>query len=57
MRSEIRIRALLEDALRILRGVRFASELGFAIEENTAAAMRRQLVRLSCVAAERVREG
>lgn len=45
-----------EDALRILRGVRFASELGFAIEGNTAAAMRRQLVRLSCVAAERVRE-
>ena len=45
-----------EDALRILRGVRFASELGFAIEDNTAAAMRRQLVRLSCVAAERVRE-
>ena len=45
-----------EDALRILRGVRFASELGFAIEGNTAAAMRRQLGRLSCVAAERVRE-
>ena len=36
--------------------MRFASELGFAIEGNTAAAMRRQLGRLSCVAAERVRE-
>ena len=36
-----------EDALRILRGVRFASELGFAIEGNTAAAMRRQRRRIS----------
>ena len=44
-----------EDALRILRGVRFASQLGFAIEEQTAAAMRRQAERLACIAAERVR--
>lgn len=29
----------LEDALRILRGVRFASQLGFAIEEKTKEAM------------------
>lgn len=45
-----------EDALRILRGVRFASQLGFAIEPETAAAMRRQVGRLVSVAAERVRE-
>ena len=44
-----------EDALRILRAVRFASQLGFAVEPETAAAMRRQLARLDCVAAERVR--
>ena len=42
-----------EDALRILRAVRFASQLGFAVESETAAAMRRQLARLDCVAAER----
>ena len=45
-----------EDGLRILRAVRFASQLGFAVEPQTAAAMRRQLARLDCVAAERVRE-
>lgn len=45
-----------EDGLRILRAVRFASQLGFAVEPQTAAAMRRQLARLNCVAAERVRE-
>ena len=45
-----------EDGLRILRAVRFASQLGFAVEPQTAAAMRRQVGRLNCVAAERVRE-
>ncbi|HIX89886.1 MAG TPA: HD domain-containing protein [Candidatus Agathobaculum pullicola] len=45
-----------EDALRILRGVRFASQLGFAVETQTAAAMRRQVGQLACVAAERIRE-
>lgn len=45
-----------EDALRILRAVRFASELGFSIEENTAAAMERQAGRLALIAPERVRE-
>ena len=45
-----------EDGLRILRAVRFASQLGFAVEPQTAAAMRRQVGRLDCVAAERVRE-
>lgn len=45
-----------EDALRILRAVRFSAQLGFAVEAETAAAMRRQVPRLCCVAAERVRE-
>lgn len=45
-----------EDALRILRGVRFASQLGFAVETQTAAAMRRQVGRLALIAAERIRE-
>lgn len=45
-----------EDALRILRAVRFASKLGFAVEPETAAAMRRQQGRLVCIACERVRE-
>lgn len=44
-----------EDALRILRGIRFASRLGFAVERETAAAMRRQAARLNGIAAERVR--
>ena len=45
-----------EDALRILRAVRFASKLGFTVEPETAAAMRRQVARLDFIAAERVRE-
>jgi tRNA nucleotidyltransferase (CCA-adding enzyme) len=45
-----------EDALRILRGVRFAAQLGFTVEPQTAAAMRRQQALLSRIAAERVRE-
>lgn len=44
-----------EDALRILRGLRFSARLGFAIEAATARAMERQAGRLRAVAAERVR--
>lgn len=43
-----------EDALRILRALRFASVLGFAIEERTAAALRRNRERLKKISAERV---
>ena len=43
-----------EDALRILRGLRFAARLGFAIEEETARAMETQKHLLSALAAERV---
>lgn len=43
-----------EDALRVLRGLRFASKCGFAIEENTAAVMRAAKDTLSPVSAERL---
>lgn len=43
-----------EDALRILRGLRFASRLGFEIESATAAAMMRKKDLLKEIAAERV---
>lgn len=42
-----------EDGLRILRGLRFASKLGFAIEENTANAMDNCKDYLDYVAGER----
>ncbi len=44
-----------EDALRILRGLRFAARTGFALEENTARAMRDQVGLLGKIAAERIR--
>lgn len=47
-------RRFCEDALRILRGVRFLAKTGFAIECNTAQAMRRQLSGLDAVANERI---
>ena len=43
-----------EDALRILRALRFASVLSFAIEEETDAALRRQKELLAYVSAERI---
>lgn len=43
-----------EDALRILRGIRFASVLGFEIEEQTAAAMRALAPTLDKISAERI---
>jgi tRNA nucleotidyltransferase (CCA-adding enzyme) len=45
-----------EDALRILRALRFAARLGFTIEENTAAAIHRNKELLHHIAAERIRE-
>ena len=44
-----------EDALRILRGLRFASVLGFSLEPNTAAAARNRRELLGCIAPERIR--
>ena len=45
-----------EDALRILRALRFASVYDFAIEEETDTAVRKMAGDLSRVAAERIRE-
>ncbi len=47
-------RRFREDALRILRGLRFAACLGFAVEEAAARAMRGEQGRLRGVSAERV---
>ena len=44
-----------EDALRILRGVRFAAQLGFAVEQATAAAMGTCAPLVDKVSAERVK--
>ena len=43
-----------EDALRILRGLRFASRLGFSIDTETAAAMERKKPLLTCISGERI---
>ena len=42
-----------EDALRILRALRFAAVLGFSIEEKTAAALRNNAPALTKISAER----
>lgn len=44
-----------EDALRVMRAVRFAAQLGFAIDRNTAEAVKRHAGNLSHVSAERIR--
>lgn len=43
-----------EDALRMMRGVRFASQLDFSIEEETKQAMKRHAPLLEHVAVERI---
>lgn len=43
-----------EDALRILRAVRFAAQLGFEIEENTRAGIRELSPTLANISAERI---
>ena len=45
-----------EDALRILRAVRFSARFGFEIEEKTAFAAKALSGRLSLISAERIRE-
>lgn len=48
-------RRFSEDALRVLRALRFAAVLGFKIESQTAASMRRHIGLLVTLSAERVR--
>lgn len=45
-----------EDALRILRAIRFAAQLDFTIEETTSRALLEKKESLSYVSAERIRE-
>ena len=45
-----------EDALRVLRALRFASVYDFAIEPDTASAIRKKAPDLKLVAGERIRE-
>lgn len=44
-----------EDALRILRAVRFSAQLGFDIEENTMKAIKKMAGTLEHISAERIR--
>lgn len=43
-----------EDALRILRAIRFSAQLGYTIEEETSQAIRRLAPSLSAISAERI---
>ena len=45
-----------EDALRLLRAVRFSAQLGFSVEQNTLAAIRECRAGLSRISAERIRD-
>ena len=45
-----------DDPLRILRGIRFATQLGFVIESDTFAGMREVVDRIKIISFERIRE-
>ncbi len=45
-----------EDALRIMRAIRFSAQLGYAIEDQTFAAIRKLASTLEKISAERIRE-
>lgn len=49
-------RRLSEDYLRMLRAVRFACQLGFQLEEETSAAIRRHAEKILRISWERIRE-
>ncbi len=46
----------IEDALRMMRAIRIASELGFAIEEKTVSAVKKNAALINQIAKERVKE-
>lgn len=48
------VKRFTEDALRILRAVRFSAQLGFWIHPETSAAMRQEMGRLDMISAERI---
>jgi len=48
-------RRFAEDALRMLRAVRFGAQLGFAIEQNTLEALKQNASKAKLLACERVR--
>jgi poly(A) polymerase len=45
-----------EDPLRLLRGVRFAAQLGFTLESETRRSITRQAVKLQKISRERIRD-
>ncbi len=45
-----------EDALRIMRAVRFSAELGFSVEEKTGKALEKKAGLLKFIASERIRD-
>lgn len=49
-------RRFSEDALRMLRAVRFSAQLGFSIEESTLQAIKRNSRLIKNISAERIRE-
>jgi tRNA nucleotidyltransferase/poly(A) polymerase len=49
-------RAFLEDPLRMLRAIQFAARFAFAIEEKTLAAIRKHVLLIETISAERVAE-
>jgi len=49
-------RSFGDDPLRMLRAARFASQLGFAVDESAVAAMTAMAERIEIVSAERIRE-
>jgi tRNA nucleotidyltransferase (CCA-adding enzyme) len=47
---------LSEDALRMLRAIRFSSQLGFAIDQDIFAAIKKQVKKIQKIAMERITE-